>query len=154
MRILTIGSRSESELFCLYAAGFEPKNIEAVDLISYTPLIRSGDAHKLAFPDGSFDIIIAGWVLAYSRTPWIMAEEIMRVAAPHAYVAAGCAYTPPGRGAGSTAGINITGSRFSSIEDITKLFQKRLSRVLFQSPIERERVTGSAALATVMQMDG
>lgn len=152
MKILTIGSRSESELFCLYAAGFNPSNIEAVDLISYTPLIRSGDAHKLEFPDSTFDIIVAGWVLAYSQNPQLMADEIMRVSKPHAYVAAGCAYTPPGRGKGSTSGTNISGTRFSSIEDITRLFEKRMARVLFQSPIERERIHGTAALATVVQL--
>ncbi len=153
LKVLTIGSRSESELFCLYAAGFKPENVSAIDLISYTPLIQSGDAHELPYEENSFDIIVAGWVLAYSRSPDIMAKEIMRVARPHAYIAAGCAYTPPGRGKGGTSGTNISGTRFSSIADITDLFSDRMKILLFQSPIERERMIGTAALACVFQLD-
>ena len=37
--ILVVGPRTEGELFLFYAYGFDLKNIEAIDLISYSPLI-------------------------------------------------------------------------------------------------------------------
>ena len=47
--------------------GISRKNISAIDLISYSPWIDLGDMHNLPYKDNSFDIIICGWVIAYSN---------------------------------------------------------------------------------------
>ena len=67
LKVLSIGPRTEMEIFALIGLGFNPPNIDAVDLISYSPLVQVADMHSLPFCDDHFDVIIAGWVLAYSK---------------------------------------------------------------------------------------
>lgn len=154
MKVLTIGPRSETEIFCLMAAGFQLDNIEAVDLISFSPLIKSGDMHALPFADESFDIVIAGWVMAYSKNNPQAAAEILRVAKPNAYIAVGCAYTPRRRGqrAEDHVGKNIVGTRFSDVADILQHFTPHIKHVYFSGEVERDRRIGSAAVTTVFQV--
>lgn len=91
LRVLTIGPRSESEIFSLIAAGIAPANITGLDLISYSDFVDLGDMHAMPYDDDSFDIIIAGWVLTYSADNQRAAREILRVARPGAHIAIGCA---------------------------------------------------------------
>lgn len=79
IKILSIGPRSEGEIFLLYAYGFEMENISAIDLFSYSPLIELGDMHKLNFENESFDIVILGWCLAYSNNKKKVISEVRRV---------------------------------------------------------------------------
>jgi len=67
LKILSIGPRSEGEIFYLYAKGFEFKNIYAIDLFSYSPLIDLCDMHNLKYDNETFDIVLMGWCLAYSN---------------------------------------------------------------------------------------
>jgi SAM-dependent methyltransferase len=78
-KILTIGPRSEGELFSLVGYGFLPKNIQGLDLISFSPWVDLGDMHKMPYEDNSFDVVVLGWVIAYSDTPEIAAKEVVRV---------------------------------------------------------------------------
>ena len=80
LKVLAIGPRTENEIFALIAAGFRTENIAAVDLISYSPLIQTGDMHHMEFADETFDIVAFGETLAYSKEPEVAAKEIMRVA--------------------------------------------------------------------------
>ena len=89
-KVLVIGPRSESELLGLYGLGFLPENVDAIDLLSYSPHIKIGDMHELPYEDNTFDLIVAGWVLAYSTKNRLVAEEIMRVGKSDAWVAIGC----------------------------------------------------------------
>ncbi len=154
LKVLTIGPRSEAEIFSIWAAGFSPDNVSGVDLISYTPLISQGDMHSLPFDESEFDIVIAGWVLAYSNNNALAAKEIMRVAKPGAYLAVGCAYSPVGRKDRAVTGTNVNPTRFSKVEDITCLFESRLDRVMFygEPAIEAEKSTGAKQVTTVIRL--
>lgn len=94
LKVLTIGPRSEAELFHLYGMGFKPENVYAVDLMSYSPLIQIGDMHNLLYEDNSFDVVIVGWVFAYSADNQKAANEILRVAKHDAHIAVGCVAEP------------------------------------------------------------
>ena len=61
LKVLSIGPRSEGEIFKIFASGFELNNIVGLDLFSYSPLIKLGDMHNLEFNRGEFDIIFMGW---------------------------------------------------------------------------------------------
>lgn len=87
--VLTIGPRTEGEILALVAHGFDRRRITAVDLISYSPWVELGDMHALPYDDDRFDVVIAGWVLAYSDRKQQAAAEILRVARPGAVVAVG-----------------------------------------------------------------
>ncbi len=80
---LSVGPRFESELFGLRGLGFKRNQIKAIDTYSYSPLIAPGNMHNLQFSKSSFDLIIAGWVLAYSENPILAIEELHRVLRPN-----------------------------------------------------------------------
>ena len=77
--LLSVGPRFESELFGYMGLGINHKNIKAVDTFSYSPLILVGDGHALQFRDSSFDIVVVGWTLPYSKNPNLFVSEMVRV---------------------------------------------------------------------------
>ena len=79
LKILSIGPRSEGEIFNLFANGFELKNITGLDLFTYSPFIKLGDMHNLEFNDREFDIVLMGWCLAYSNNKKKALSEAKRV---------------------------------------------------------------------------
>ncbi len=94
IQVLSIGPRAEAELFMLVSIGFNIRNIKALDLVSYSPSVDVGDMHDMPYEENSFDVIILGWVIAYSNDHLKVAQEVMRVAKPGAVVAIGCEYNP------------------------------------------------------------
>lgn len=60
MDVLSIGPRSEIEIFGLLGAGFRMERIKAVDLFSYSPYVDTGDMHQLPYLDSSFNNIFLG----------------------------------------------------------------------------------------------
>jgi len=76
-RILMIGPRTENEILFLQGLGYP--NVVGLDLISYSPYVRLGDMHNMPFEDDSFDAVICGWTLSYSKQPEKVAREIVRV---------------------------------------------------------------------------
>jgi SAM-dependent methyltransferase len=92
--VLSIGPRTEGELFNLAAHGFALAKISALDLISYSPRVQLGDMHRLPFDDNGFDAVILGWVLAYSQDPSAAAREAIRVTRAGGVVAVGVEYSP------------------------------------------------------------
>jgi SAM-dependent methyltransferase len=76
-RILMIGPRTENEILFLHGLGYP--NVVGLDLISYSPYVRLGDMHNMPFEDDSFDVVICGWTLSYSKHPSRVASEIVRV---------------------------------------------------------------------------
>lgn len=145
LKVLTIGPRSESELFSLIAAGFHPDNITGMDLISYSDFVQLGDMHAMPFDNDSFDIVIAGWVLAYSADNRRVAAEILRVARPGAHIAIGCATEPIDeqeayeRAKTATGGVLATStamdktvSIFFNADQILRLFDGQIDTVIFR----------------------
>lgn len=94
MKVLSIGPRTEAELFMLLSIGFQLQNVKALDLVSYSPSVDIGDMHDMPYEENSFDVIILGWVIAYSNNHQKVAQEVMRVAKAGAIVAIGCEYNP------------------------------------------------------------
>lgn len=147
LKVLAIGPRTESEIFSLIGIGFRPQNITAVDLISYSELIELGDVHNLKYEDESFDITIAGWVLAYSQDNQKAANEIARVTKSGGFVAVGCVSEPlksekaREQAMGLYGGLpqetidpNLPGklvSRFFHVQQILNLFANCMDEVIF-----------------------
>jgi hypothetical protein len=95
LKVLSVGPRSEIEVFALLAQGFQPQNISALDLYSYSPWVTIGDMHDMPFPDSSFDVAIHGWVLVYSRNPRKACAELVRCCRDRAIVAIANGYGVP-----------------------------------------------------------
>ncbi len=143
--VLTIGPRSESEIFSLIAAGIQPQNITGLDLISYSDFVDLGDMHAMPYDDDSFDIVIAGWVLTYSADNRKAAQEILRVARPGAHIAIGCATelvdetaafvqasTAVGGLKAKTGDGDKTLSVFFNTEQILRLFEGAIDTIIFR----------------------
>lgn len=75
-KILVVGPRNESEILNLFGKGFNLKNIDAIDLFSYSPLVKLGDAHTYETSKNKYDIIFLGWVLAYSNNKELMIKNL------------------------------------------------------------------------------
>lgn len=95
-RVLSVGPRTEGELFNLFSHGFRRRNIVGLDLFSYSPWIKLGDMHAMPFEDDSFDLILLGWCLAYSDNKTLAAREAMRVLKPGGTICVGVSYSPKG----------------------------------------------------------
>jgi SAM-dependent methyltransferase len=94
LKILLIGARTEAEIFSFRLCGFAPSNIHAIDLASYTPLIKIMNAEKLEFPDDYFDIIIMGWVLEFVQHIDQVKSEVLRCLKPEGILGIGAMYHP------------------------------------------------------------
>jgi len=78
-KLLVIGPRYESELFGYLSIGIQKKFITAIDLFSNSPMIQIGDAHNLNFSKSTFDFIVAGWTIPYSKHADLFLRESHRV---------------------------------------------------------------------------
>lgn len=94
-RVLSIGPRNENELLHLAAYGFDLGNIEAIDLVSNSPLVTIMDMHDLRYPNDCFDVVISGWTLPYSKDPQKALAEKMRVLKPGGLLCIGLTRVPP-----------------------------------------------------------
>ena len=79
LKVLTIGPRTEMEIFHLIALGFKPENIQGLDLISYSDYIKLGDMHDIPFDSNTFDVCISSWTIGYSTEPQKVIDEMCRV---------------------------------------------------------------------------
>lgn len=133
-KVLSIGPRTEMELYHLVGCGFLPQNISAIDLISPSPWIDVGDMHAMPYADQSFDICISSWVLAYSRAPQKAVDEMMRVTKSGGIVAIGCTYEPNWRSVEyKSDDRKIVGSMFRHVSEIAALIGPRLEAIHFQT---------------------
>lgn len=78
-KLLSLGPRFESELFGYRALGYKKKQIYALDTFSYSKQISMGNMHSMEYSDEAFDIVVGGWILAYSEDPALAMKEIFRV---------------------------------------------------------------------------
>jgi len=75
---LIIGPRTESDILKLKGS-FSTSNIEAIDIISYSPWIKLQDMHSIEFPDNDFECVMNNWAIAYSENQKIVFKEMIRV---------------------------------------------------------------------------
>lgn len=134
-RVLSIGCRFETELLYLVGHGFAPGRIRGMDMISYSPWVDVGNMHSMPYATGSWDVVILGWVLAYSDEPERAAAEILRVVADHGVVAIGVSYYPEARlreldRQGSLVGGIQT--RIQTVDAILALFGGSVDEVFFR----------------------
>jgi SAM-dependent methyltransferase len=134
-RILVIGCRNELDLLMLFAKGFSTRKVRGLDLISYSPFVDCGDMHSLPYSDDSFDVVICGWTLSYSRQPRVAAAEMKRVCRRGGVVAVAVEYCVDVAGVDSLRGYSIsdgTGRKLNSVLDLQELFSVHEVQVVFR----------------------
>ncbi|MDA0782220.1 MAG: class I SAM-dependent methyltransferase [Rickettsiales bacterium] len=140
-KVLTVGPRTEGELFNLMGYGFKSKNIRGLDLISYSPKVDLGDMHNMPYEDNSFDVIFLGWVMAYSNDRVKAAKEIMRVAKSGAIIAVGASYDPKTDEEIQAQMGYLTGTddKFRNAEHMMEPFGDNIKHVYFCQDVEDQK---------------
>jgi len=141
LKVLSIGPRTEGELLNLMSQGFKKNNISALDLMSYSPWVTIGDMHDMPFEDNSFDVVICGWVIAYSDDKEKAASEITRVLKDGGITSIGVSYSPLSDEEIVEKRGYLIGSpdRLTSSQLVFDLFGKSLGTVYFNHSIEENR---------------
>jgi SAM-dependent methyltransferase len=153
-RVLAVGPRTEGELLNLLAHGFKKANVRGLDLISYSPWIDLGDLHDMPYDDNSWDVIVLGWILAYSDNWEKAAQEVIRVARPGAVVAIGAEYNPlSNEEIVATYGYRVGNrERLTSVDQILGLFGDSVDAVYFKHDIVHDRRNELGGVATVFSL--
>jgi SAM-dependent methyltransferase len=125
LKVLTIGPRTEMEMFHLLALGFKPKNIYGLDLITYSDYIKAGDMHNIPYDNDLFDVVISSWTLLYSSSPQMVVHEMLRVLKPNGLMAIGFTHdhTHGSFIDDNKSAAHIAGCGFQNADDFFKLFQ-------------------------------
>ena len=152
MKVLCIGPRTEGEILNLFALGFSPENVSAVDLFTYSPWVDIGDMHELPYPDESFDLVLVGWVFAYSAAPEKAAAEITRVSKPGAYVSVGCEYHPLTLEEYRAQNNPNEHMMFKTTADITNLFGTAVGQICFRGEIAESEKGNIGNIITVFTL--
>jgi SAM-dependent methyltransferase len=153
-RILSVGPRSEGELLSLAAHGFSWRQVEGLDLISYSPRVRLGDMHHAPYQDHSFDGVVLGWVLAYSEAPAEAAREMVRIVRPGGVIAVGVEYNPLTQEeiVASTGYMPGAKERIESCEQILAYFGDAVGHVYYNhvvAPSGRDRIGALCVIFSV-----
>ena len=95
------------------------QNIYGIDLLSYSKLITLGDIHNSKYEDDFFNIILCGWVLAYSSKPEKILDELFRIIKNKGIISIGFSYHPN------------QNNLIYSTDQILKKYEKNISQVYF-----------------------
>ena len=154
IKVLVIGPKLESEILSIRSYGIPKKNIDAIDLISYSPWVKSGDMHNLPYEKCTFDVIISGWVIAYSDNKQRAVDEMVRVAKDGAIIGIGVGYTP----SSNKEIIEKRGYLISSEERIPNnqflfnLFKDRIDKIYFKHDIDDNRKEMSGKILSLFSI--
>lgn len=119
--VLSVGPRTEMELFHLCGYGFDPRRVRGLDLVSSSPMIDIGDMHQMPYEDNRFDLIICGWALAYSDDRARAMREFVRVTKPGGVIAVGNTYTPQEqRGENSVGVLSVADAKVDTYLDYVR----------------------------------
>jgi SAM-dependent methyltransferase len=140
-RTLIIGGRTEEEIFMFRGYGF--RDVTAVDLISYSPLVVEADMHDLPFADDSFDFIFCAYTLVYSKEPSKAAREFVRVLRDGGTVAVAVEYSPWEKRAEmqqALLGYTVTpDEKLETVDDILRVFEPHVRSVFVRYDAEKKR---------------
>ena len=157
--VLTVGPRTEAEIFALMAVGFNSAKIRGLDLISYSPFVDVGDMHDMPYTDNSYDVVILGWVLAYSTDNPKAVAEVLRVARPGAFIAVGCEYNPLSneevnaqleKEIDTEMGTDMT--RFDKTDEILDLFEGHVDSVVFRHDVHPSMRAYAGSIMVIFQL--
>lgn len=153
-KVLSVGPRTEGELYNLAAHGFSLANIRGVDLISYSPMIDLGDMHALPYGDSTWDAVVCGWVLAYSNARQRAARELVRVCRDGGVIAVGVEWNPKSVAKILSEVGYVPGSedRITSLAELLGLFGDAIDRIYFSqepTPERRDRLGSITAVFSI-----
>jgi SAM-dependent methyltransferase len=133
LNTLVVGPRNEAELLLLSSYGFDAAKLTAIDLFSYSPLVRLMDMHELKFSDNSFDAVYSAFVITYSDDIPKAVAETIRVAKDGALIV--FVYEHLALGAGNRFGKN---NLSNGPDDLLQIFGANAGHVFWKEDFENE----------------
>jgi len=129
-KLLCVGPRNEAEVLLLQAYGFPARNIEAIDLFTYSPRIKLMDMNALSYVDNSFDVYYSSAVIRYSPDIRKTVSESIRVTRPGGIMAYGFTF-------GMLGDLIPTGAEMrNGIADLLALYAGHVEHVYWQEEFE------------------
>lgn len=156
MKVLTIGCRTEAEIFSLVNAGFKIDNITGIDLFSYTPLIEIGDVTDLPYPDDYFDVVVCGWVLEFVTEIERAISEISRVSKYGGLIAIGGMHHPVSMDMGeyNKRANHLDRVWYASVDGILDAFKVNHENCVFKSDIYKEDLDKRGEVVVIFKCTG
>lgn len=91
-KVLIVGCRTEDDIYWMKSFGFQ--QTIGLDLISYSKHVMIGDIHKTDFKDATFDVVMLGFMIAYSKDPLTVVKECRRILKPGGLLGIAIDYIP------------------------------------------------------------
>ena len=151
IKVLIIGPKLESEILSVMSYGIPLRNIKAIDLITYSPWVDQGDMHNLPYQDDTFDLIICGWVIAYSDDKQKAAEEMIRVSKNGCIIAVSATYSPKTNEEIEESRGYLIGSeeRIEDTKFLNSLFSKNIGDIYFKHDVPEEAKQDNGKIITI-----
>lgn len=86
-KVLIVGCRSEDDIFWLKSYGFN--QTIGFDLFSYSRFVTLGDIHKTEYQDATFDVVLLGWMISYTKSTTDVIKECKRILKPNGLLGIG-----------------------------------------------------------------
>lgn len=116
-KVLLVGPRNEGEIFNFLSKGFKSKNVDAIDLFSYSPKIQIKDMHKINEIKKKYDLIYFGFILNYSKKINLVLKKSLKILNQNGMI-----------------GISLETDNWDYVTDKTKrLFKKKLKINKFEA---------------------
>ncbi|MCR9191717.1 MAG: class I SAM-dependent methyltransferase [Gammaproteobacteria bacterium] len=140
-KLLCVGPRNEGEILLFPAYGFPLKNIAAIDLFSYSPLIKTMDMNALTYADNSFDVYYSSAVIVYSPNITLSISESIRVTKPGGLIAINF-------GSNGDPRLVPDGSRLETLADLLALYKDHIDYIFWQEeyPCPKQKILRASVI--------
>ena len=147
-KVLLVGCRTEDDIYWMRAYGY--KQAIGYDLFSYSKNILVGDIHNTDFEDQSFDVVILGWMISYTKDPETVFKECRRILKTNGLFGIGLEHNP------NQIDDNLPSPRMNPLNTtsgIKKLLDATMNHsVLFEYDHENDHVGDfSTAVVTIVR---
>lgn len=126
LKVLIVGCRTEDDIYWMRSYGF--RQTMGFDLFSYSKNILVGDIHQTDFADASFDVVLLGWMISYTKDPAAVIMECRRILKKDGIIGIGIDHDP------KQDNNNIKAPRVNSLNstsDIITLLDSTISHKVF-----------------------
>ena len=155
LKVLIIGPKLEAEILSVMSYGIPLNNISSVDLIKYSPWVDLGDMHDLPYEDNYFDLILCGWVIAYSNNKQKAAEEMLRVGKGECVIGLAAAYSPLSNEEIIAKRGYLIGSeeRIENSDFLLSLYKDKVSKIYFKHDVDESQLNEYGKILTIFSIN-
>ncbi len=128
VKILIVGCRTEDDIYWLRSYGYN-KTL-GFDLFSYSNKVLLGDIHDTDFDDDSFDVVLLGWMISYSKNPKQVIKECVRITKKEGLIGIGIDHDPDqGKDVITDEGPRV--NELNNADELIDLFAITKNKVVF-----------------------